>query len=162
MLSKSPVYISFLCTLDEAAYKFYNGKDDLYEVTIFTRCYIQHALRPYIDSEINNIRHLIKITLINKGIKFIDLPSIFYLETIQWCPLLLLISKIRNTLLFVANITSLSVIQYLQRCPAMSFHAIRLFLFPLTYLIAKLSLSFFYENCFSANSYCTGVLWRKL
>ena len=42
-----------------------------------TRCYTQHALRPYIDSEINHIRHFIKIPFINKGIEFIDLPSIF-------------------------------------------------------------------------------------
>ena len=35
-----------------------------------------------IDSEINNIRHFIKITLINKGIKFVDLPSIFRDNTV--------------------------------------------------------------------------------
>ena len=32
---------------------------------------------PYIDTEINHIRHFIKIPFINKGIEFIDLPSIF-------------------------------------------------------------------------------------
>ena len=37
----------------------------------------QHALRPFIDSEINHKRHFIKIPFINKGIEFIDLPSIF-------------------------------------------------------------------------------------
>ena len=42
-----------------------------------TRGYTQHALRPYIDSKINHIRHFIKIPFINKGIEFIDLPSIF-------------------------------------------------------------------------------------
>ena len=41
------------------------------------QCYTQHALRPYIDSEINHIRHFIKIQFVNKGIKFINLPSIF-------------------------------------------------------------------------------------
>ena len=40
-------------------------------------CYTQHALRPFIDSEINHKRHFIKIPFINKGIKFIDLSSIF-------------------------------------------------------------------------------------
>ena len=35
------------------------------------------ALRPFIDSEINHKRHFIKIPFINKGIEFIDLPSIF-------------------------------------------------------------------------------------
>ena len=58
-------------------YKFYDRKHDLYEAALLTRCYTQHALRPYIDSEINHIRHFIKIPFINKGIEFIDLPSIF-------------------------------------------------------------------------------------
>ena len=31
----------------------------------------------FIDSEINHKRHFIKIPFINKGIEFIDLPSIF-------------------------------------------------------------------------------------
>ena len=52
-------------------------KHNLYEAALLTRCYTQHALRPYIDSEINHIRHVIKIPFINKGIEFIDLPSIF-------------------------------------------------------------------------------------
>ena len=41
------------------------------------RIYNQHALRPYIDSEINHIRHFIKIQFVNNGIEFINLPSIF-------------------------------------------------------------------------------------
>ena len=49
----------------------------MYEAALLSRCYTQHALRPYIDSEINHIRHFIKIPFINKGIEFIDLPSIF-------------------------------------------------------------------------------------
>ena len=57
--------------------KFYDRKHDLYEAALLTKCYTQHALRPYIDSEINHIRHFIKIPFINKGIEFIDLPSIF-------------------------------------------------------------------------------------
>ena len=44
---------------------------------LLTRCYTQHALRPFIDSEINHKRHFIKIPFINKGIEFIELPSIF-------------------------------------------------------------------------------------
>ena len=44
---------------------------------LLTRCYTQHALRPFIVSEINHKRHFIKIPFINKGIEFIDLPSIF-------------------------------------------------------------------------------------
>ena len=37
----------------------------------------QHVLRSYIDSEINHIRHFIKIQFVNKGIEFINLTSIF-------------------------------------------------------------------------------------
>ena len=44
---------------------------------VWHRCYTQHALRPFIDSKINHKRHFIKIPFINKGIEFIDLPSIF-------------------------------------------------------------------------------------
>ena len=42
----------------------------------------QHALRPYIDSEINHIRHLIKIQFVNKGIESINLPSIFKAKSV--------------------------------------------------------------------------------
>ena len=52
--------------------KFYDRKHDL-----LTRCYTQYALRPYIGFEINHIIHFIKIPFINKGMEFIDLPSIF-------------------------------------------------------------------------------------
>ena len=76
MLSKL-ASISSLRKLDDEANKFYDGKHHLYEAALLTRCYTQHALRPYIDSEINHIRHFIKIPFINKGIEFIDLPSIF-------------------------------------------------------------------------------------
>ena len=44
---------------------------------LFARCYTQHDLRPSIDSEINHIRHFTKIQVVNKGIEFINLPSIF-------------------------------------------------------------------------------------
>ena len=46
---------------------------------------VQHflpAVRPYIDSEINHIRHFIKIQFVNKGIEFINLPSIFKDKTV--------------------------------------------------------------------------------
>ena len=49
----------------------------LYKAALLTRCYVQHFLSPYIDSEVNHKRHFIKITFINKGIEFIDLHSIF-------------------------------------------------------------------------------------
>ena len=78
MLSKlASLSSSSLRKLYDEANKFYDRKHDLYEAALLIRCYTQHALRPYIDSEINHIRHFIKIPLINKGIEFIDLPSIF-------------------------------------------------------------------------------------
>ena len=78
MLSKlASLSVSSLRKLDDEANKFYDRKHELYEAALLTRCYTQHALRPYIDSEINHIRHFIKIPFINKGIEFIDLPSIF-------------------------------------------------------------------------------------
>ena len=49
----------------------------MYDAALLTRCYTQHALRPFIDSEINHKWHFMKIPFINKGIEFIDLPSIF-------------------------------------------------------------------------------------
>ena len=112
MLSKlASLSVSSLRKLDDEANKFYDRKHDLYEAALLTRCYTQHALRPYIDSEINHIRHFIKIPFINKGIEFIDLPSIFRDNNI--ISAILHISKTRNLLLFVINITNLSVILYL-------------------------------------------------
>ena len=78
MLSKlTSLSISSLRKLDDEVNKFYDRKHGLYKVALLTRCYTQHALRPYIDSEINHIRHSIKIPFINKGIEFIDLLSMF-------------------------------------------------------------------------------------
>ena len=112
MLSKlASLSVSSLRKLDDEANKFYDRKHDLYEAVLLTRCYTQHALRPYIDSEINHIRYFIKIPFINKGIEFIDLPSIF--RDIMLYQLYLHISKTRNLLLFVINITKLFVILYL-------------------------------------------------
>ena len=78
MLSKlSSLSVSSLRKSDDEANKFYDRKHDFNEAALLTRCYTQCAPRPYIDSEINHIRHFIKIPFINKGIESIDLPSIF-------------------------------------------------------------------------------------
>ena len=69
--------ISSLHKLVDETNKFYDRKHDLYEAVLLTRCYTQHALRPYIDSKINHIRNFIKIQFINKGIEITDLTSIF-------------------------------------------------------------------------------------
>ena len=50
MLSNlSSLSIASLRKLDEEVNKFYNSKHDLYHTALLTRCYTQHALRPYID-----------------------------------------------------------------------------------------------------------------
>ena len=69
--------ISSLRNLDIEANEFYDRAHRLYDAALLTRCYTQHALRPYIDSEINHIRHFIKIQFVNKGIEFINLPCLF-------------------------------------------------------------------------------------
>ena len=59
------------------ANKFNIRVNKLYKAALLTRCYVQHFLSPYFDSEVNHKRHFIKISFINKGIEFIDLHSIF-------------------------------------------------------------------------------------
>ena len=64
--------------LDIEANRFYDRNNhQIYEAALLTRCYTKHALCPFIDAEINHQRHFIKIPFINKGMDFIDLPSIF-------------------------------------------------------------------------------------
>ena len=72
-LSSLPV--SVLRVLDTEANKCYYRNHQLYDVALLTRCYTQHSLRLFIDSETNHKRHFIKTTFINKGIECIDLPS---------------------------------------------------------------------------------------
>ena len=60
--------ISVLRSLDTEVNKFYDRTNRLFDAALLTRCYTQHALRP---------RHFIEIPFINKGMDFIDLPSIF-------------------------------------------------------------------------------------
>ena len=57
----SSLSISVLRILDTEANKFYDRNHQLYDAALLTRCYTQHALRPFIDSEINHKRHFIKI-----------------------------------------------------------------------------------------------------
>ena len=74
----SSLPISGLRSLDTKANKFYDGTNRLYDAALLTRCYTQHALRPVIDSKMNNI-----IPFINKGMDCIDLPSIFRDKSVQ-------------------------------------------------------------------------------
>ena len=73
----SSLSIPVLRVLDIEANRFYDRNHQMYEAALLTRYYTQHALRPFIDAEINHQRHFIKIPFINKGMDFIDLPSIF-------------------------------------------------------------------------------------
>ena len=67
--------IAVLRSLDTEAYRFYDRNHQMYDAALLTRCYTKHALGPFIDSESNHIRRF--IPFINKGIDYIDLPSIF-------------------------------------------------------------------------------------
>ena len=71
------VFCNAIFSKSELKHKQNDRAHRLYDAAILTRCYTQHALRPYIDSEINHIRHFIKIQFVNKGIEFINLPSVF-------------------------------------------------------------------------------------
>ena len=73
----SSLPISVLRNLELEANKLYDRANKFYKAALLTRCYVQHFLSPYIDSEVNRKRHFIKIPFINKGIEFIDLHSIF-------------------------------------------------------------------------------------
>ena len=74
-LSFLPILV--LRILGIEANRFYDRNYQMYEAALLTRCYTQHALHPFIDTEINHQRHFIKIPFINKGMDFIGLPSIF-------------------------------------------------------------------------------------
>ena len=62
-LSSLPISVS--CVLDVEANKFYDSSNQLYDAARLTRGYTQHALCPYIDSEINHKCYFIKISFIN-------------------------------------------------------------------------------------------------
>ena len=88
----SSLPISVLRILDTEANKFYDRNYQLYDAALLSRCYTQHALHPFIDSEINH--KFIKIPFINK-----ELNLLTYLVSLRTDLLLrryLLISKILN------------------------------------------------------------------
>ena len=62
----SSLPISVLRILDTESNKFYDRNHHMYDAALLTRCYTQHILRPFIDSETNHKRHFIKIPCINK------------------------------------------------------------------------------------------------
>ena len=88
--------ISSLRNLDIEANKFYDRAHRLYDAAILTRCNTQHAIRPYMDSEINHIRHFIKFNLSTRALSSLTYPV--YLKINLLSLLFLLILKIRNPL----------------------------------------------------------------
>ena len=100
----SSLPISVLRNLELEANKLYDRANKLYKAALLTRCYVQHFLSPYIDSEVNHKRHFIKIPFINKGIEFIDLHSIFKDNSVIYLFQITLI--ILKLLSFVINITN--------------------------------------------------------
>ena len=102
--------ISSLCNLDIEANKLYDRAHRLYDAALLTRYYTQHALRPYIDSKINHIRHFIKIQFVNKGLNSLTYPV--YLKINLLSLLFLLILKIRNPLSFVISTINLFVVLF--------------------------------------------------
>ena len=81
----------------------------MYDAALLTRCYTQHALRPFIDSESNHIRSLIKIPFINKGIVFIDLPSILFVTNIINQSEMLFLISINLFLILISMLILLSL-----------------------------------------------------
>ena len=61
MLSvSSSLPVSVKRILDDETNKFYDKGHQLYEAVLLIRCYTQHVLRPFIDSEVNHKRYFIK------------------------------------------------------------------------------------------------------
>ena len=65
-----PFPIPVLRILDIEANRFYERNHQMYEAALLTRCYTQHALRPFIDDDINHQRHFIRVPFINKEMDF--------------------------------------------------------------------------------------------
>ena len=58
--------IAALRSLDTESNRFYDRNHQMFDAALLTRCYTQHAFRPFIDSESNHIRSFIKILFIIK------------------------------------------------------------------------------------------------
>jgi uncharacterized protein YjaZ len=78
MLSRlTSLSLRSLKTLDEEADNIVIQTDPLYTAAYLIQSFTQHILRPHIDTTAEHDRHFLKVTFLNKGIDFIDLPSIF-------------------------------------------------------------------------------------
>ena len=82
-LSKiSSLAISSLCSLQKEADNYVIRNHPLYEAAALVDCYCRHYLKPHIDKDSEHKRYFLKIDFINKGIDFIDLPSILKDKTV--------------------------------------------------------------------------------
>ena len=104
--------ISSLRNLDIEANKFYGRAHRLYDAALLTQCYTQNALWPYIDTVNNHIRHFIKIQFVNKGIEFINLPSVFKDKSVI-SPIPTYFENKEYPLSFVISTINLSVVLFL-------------------------------------------------
>jgi hypothetical protein len=78
MLSRlTSLSLSSLKILDAEADNIVIQTDPLYTAAYLIESYTQHVLRPHIDNTSDHNRHFLQVTFLNKGIDFIDLPSIF-------------------------------------------------------------------------------------
>lgn len=78
MLSRlSALPLSSLVKLDKEADDIYIRSNPLYDTATLIQSYTQHVIRPHLDKEEDHKRHFLKLLYINKGIDFVDLPSIF-------------------------------------------------------------------------------------
>ena len=103
--------IASLRNLDIEANKFYERAHRLYDAELLTRCYTQHALRSYIDSELIILGILSKFNLSTRGLN--SLPYPVYLKINLLSLLFLLILKIRNPLSIVISIINLFAVLFL-------------------------------------------------
>ena len=82
--------ISLVRNLDIEANKFYEKAHRLYDAAILTRSYNQHALRPYIDSEINHKGILSKFNLSTRGLNSLTYPVYLKINLLSLLFLLIL------------------------------------------------------------------------
>ena len=108
----SSLPIAALRSLDTEVNRFYDRNHQMYDAALLTRCYTQHALRPYIDSE-SNITLEVFLKFLSSIKKLTLLIYQAYSRINQWYSLYLPTSKIQNLLLFVTNITNQSEILFL-------------------------------------------------
>lgn len=68
---------SSLKSIDEEADNIVVRTHPFYEAAYLIQSYTRHILRPHVDAKSDHDRHFLKVSFLNKGIDFIDLPSIF-------------------------------------------------------------------------------------